>query len=259
MNWKSARSPELPMRLNPPSFRSLLPLLLLTASLVAVTGCSHRARVSYAPPPAIGPNGGAQPSYSRAERADWHYVQTHRPLYYQIGMASWYGPQYNHHRAADGQVYDQDSISAAHRTLPLGSIIKVTNMSTGQTSVMRVTDRGPFVPGRILDLSEAAAKQVGIWREGVGKVRIDVYYTPASVTDGGRWAVQIGAFRHRRAATRLEDKLQRRYRTASVIEFKGPTGDWVRIRPENGNRAQAVEIARNLRPSEGEAYLVRLD
>jgi rare lipoprotein A len=247
------------MRLIPSPFRSILPVLLLTAPLAVITGCSHRAHVSYAPPPAIGPSGSARPAYSKAERADWRYVKTHRPLYYQVGMASWYGPQYNHHRAADGQVYDQDGISAAHRTLPLGSLIKVTNLSTGQTAVMRVTDRGPFVPGRILDLSEEAAKQVGIWREGVGKVRIDVYYTPSSVTAGGRWAVQIGAFRHRRAAMRLEDKLQRHYRSASVIEFKGPTGDWVRIRPANGNRNQAVQIAHNLHPSEGEAYLVRLD
>ncbi len=239
--------------------RSSIPVLLLSASIAALTGCSHRARVSYAAPPAIGAYDAAQPSYSKAEKADWRYVKTHRPLYYQVGMASWYGPQYNHHRSADGQVYNQDSISAAHRTLPLGSLIKVTNLGTGQVAVMRVTDRGPFVPGRILDLSEEAAKQVGIWREGVGKVRIDVYYTPASVTDGGRWAVQIGAFRNRRAAIRLEDKLQRNYRSASVIEFAGPTGDWVRIRPENGNRDQAIEIARNLRPSEGEAYLVRLD
>jgi len=199
------------------------------------------------------------PAYSRSEQADWHYVETHRPLYYQIGMASWYGPQYNHHRAADGEVYHQNSISAAHRTLPLGSLIKVTNMSTGQAAVMRVTDRGPFVPGRILDLSEAAAKEVGIWREGVGKVRIDVYYTPEPVTEGGRWAVQIGAFHSRRAAVRLESKLQRRYRTASVIEFKGPTGNWVRIRPEDGNREQAVQIVHSVRPSEGKAYLVRLD
>lgn len=243
--------------------RSCFSALLLTASIAMLTGCGHRARVSYAPPPAIGPNGnpepGVQPSYPPRESADWRYVETHRPLYVQTGVASWYGPPYNHRRGADGEIFDEDAVTAAHRTLPLGSLIKVTNLHTGQAAVMRVTDRGPFVPGRILDLSEGAAKEIGIWRPGTGEVRIDVYYTPVPVQEGGRWAVQIGAFSSRRAAIHLEDRLQRRYRTASVIEFKGPTGDWVRIRPEDGNRELATEIARNLRPSQGEAYLVRLD
>ena len=246
--------------------RAPLSALLLTASIATLTGCSHRARVSYAPPPAIGPYGNAEPGYQPAQpapspamSADWQYVQSHRPLFSEEGIASWYGPPYNHRRGADGQVFDEDQVSAAHRTLPLGSLIQVTNMRTGQTAVMRVTDRGPFVPGRILDLSEGAAKEVGIWRPGTGEVRIDVYYTPEPLDAGGRWAVQIGAFSSQRQAIRLEDRLQRQYRSASVIEFTGPTGEWVRIRPEDGNREIAVEIAQELRPSEGEAYLVRLD
>ncbi len=87
-----------------------------------------------------------------------------------------------------------NAMTAAHRTLPLGSIVRVTNLKTGHSALVRITDRGPFIPGRILDLSLAAAKQVDVWLPGVATVRIDVLETPAPLNIGGRWAVQIGAF-----------------------------------------------------------------
>ncbi len=227
-------------------------------ALMLATGCGHR-RVAYAPPP---PPSVAGPRYARPNRqyrADEEFVRTHRPILTETGLASWYGPNYNHHRAADGAVYNQNQVSAANRTLPLGSLIKVTNVRTGQWAIMRVTDRGPFVKGRILDLSLAAAKETGIWLPGVAEVRMDVYSTPEPIGYGGRWCVQIGAFSRKRAALRLQSRLQRRYRGAYVIEFHGPTGYWVRINPAHDNRRLAVEIADRLRPSQGSAFLVRLD
>jgi rare lipoprotein A len=183
----------------------------------------------------------------------------HRPIYTEDGVASWYGPPYHNRRGANGQVYDEHQLSAANRTLPMGSLIKVTNLRTGQSAVMRVTDRGPFVPGRVIDLSLAAAKQVGVYLPGTAEVRIDVYETPKPMNEGGRWAVQIGAFRHKSEALRLQEHLERKFTTANVIEFTGPTGDWVRIRPANDDRGRAEQIAHEIRPVEGEAYLVRLD
>ncbi len=174
-------------------------------------------------------------------------------------MASWYGPNYHAHRGANGQIYDQNGISAAHRTLPMGSLIRVTNLQTGQTAIMRVTDRGPFVPDRIIDLSIGAAKEVGVWRPGTARVRVDVYDTPHPIASGGRWCVQIGAFSSEHDAIKLEEHLSRKYETANVIEFTGPTGHWVRIRPLADDRQRAVEIANSISPKEGEAYLVRLD
>jgi len=174
-------------------------------------------------------------------------------------VASWYGPPYHNRVGANGEIYNENQLSAAHRTLPMGSLIRVVNLKTGQSAVMRITDRGPFVPGRILDLSVAAAKAVGLWRAGIGEVRIDVFSTPKPMDVGGRWCVQIGAFSHAGAAKHLEGELDREYPTANVIEFQGPTGFWVRIRPENDDRALATEIAQTLKPSEGEAWLVRLD
>jgi rare lipoprotein A len=88
---------------------------------------------------------------------------------------------------------------------------------------------------------------------------VEVFAAPSSLDRGGRWCVQIGAFKSERGSYKLRDQLARKYSTAKVIEFTGPTGHWVRIRPAGDDKGRAVEIARGLQPSEGEAYLVRLD
>jgi rare lipoprotein A len=238
--------------------------------LVLLAGCA-RKQVAYTPPPPpapvtpetqppstpLPPEPTAKPGAYRD--ADEEYVATHSPIFSETGLASWYGPPYHNRTGADGTVYNEHHMSAAERTLPMGSLIRVTNVRTGQTAVMHVTDRGPFVAGRILDLSLAAAKATGVWGPGVAEVRVDVYSTPRPIESGGRWCVQIGAFSHQGEALHLESKLEREYRSANVIEFAGPTGYWVRIRPENDNRELAMEIANRLRPNEGEAWLVRLD
>ncbi|HUB19323.1 MAG TPA: septal ring lytic transglycosylase RlpA family protein [Acidobacteriaceae bacterium] len=258
--------PFLPVQ--PISFRSLRLAVLAAAVLTLLAGCSHR-KVAYTPPPPPPVTPEAAPSTSAATpstpapvpslTADEEFVDTHTPIYSETGIASWYGPPYHNRVGANGEVYNENGISAAHRTLPMGSLIRVVNLKTGQSAVMRITDRGPFVPGRILDLSIGAAKAVGIYRAGLGDVRIDVFSTPKPIDEGGRWCVQIGAFLHEKSALKLQSELEREYRSANVIEFQGPTGYWVRIRPLNDNRTQAVAIAQSLQPSEGEAWLVRLD
>jgi rare lipoprotein A len=192
-------------------------------------------------------------------KVDEEFVASHPVIYSEEGLASWYGPPYDKHRGANGQIFDKDALTAAHRTLPMNSLIKVTNLTSGQAVIVRVTDRGPFVHDRKLDLSLASAKAIGVWRAGVMRVRIDVYAAPAALDHGGRWCVQIGAFKDGKGAEKLRDQLTRKYHTANVIEFTGPTGHWVRIRPLEDDKGRAVEIARDLEPSEGEAYLVRLD
>jgi rare lipoprotein A len=191
---------------------------------------------------------------------DLRYVNTHPPIQTEIGLATWYTAPYKGRKAANGEVFDDAALTAAHRTLPMGSLVVVTNLSTGQYAAMRITDRGPFVDGRIVDLTVASAKATGVYRAGVVRVRLDVYQTPKPIEIGGRWCVQIGAFHSEHQAIKLKSQLQSRYPDATVIEFPGfESSYWVRIRPVGDNRQQAELIARQLRPAEGEAFLTRLD
>jgi rare lipoprotein A len=95
------------------------------------------------------------------------------------GIASWYGPPYHGRQAADGEIYDMEKMTAAHRTLPFNTWVRVTNMANGKTTDVRITDRGPFVDGRIIDLSKAAARQLDLLGPGVGRVHLEVIHPPA--------------------------------------------------------------------------------
>lgn len=182
------------------------------------------------------------------------------PVFTEIGQSTWYGPNYHHHNAADGTVYDQNGMTAAHRTLPLGSTARITNLQTGAQVLVRITDRGPFAPGRVLDLSMGAAKAIGVYRAGVVRVRVEAF--PHLTSDpAGRWCVQTGAFKEQTDALDLKAALLERYGTAKVIEFAGPTGFWVRIDPATRSKAQAEEVLAWIGNPDPAAlpYLVRTD
>ena len=238
--------------------RSVFPGLLLLAAFTA--GCGHHRHSAHAapqqtaPPP---PDQSAQPGQSsqlnrpqQLPRIPITPVPPGGVVDLNLG-----------HDMGNGQVFSDQALTAAHRTLPMGSLVTVTNLKTGQTSAMRITDRGPFVDGRIVDLTIASAKATGIYRAGAAEVRLDVYQTPKPIASGGRWCVQIGAFKSERKAEKLKSELLRQYPTSNVIEFPGQDSYWVRIRPVGDNRQQAEWIARHLRPSEAEAeaFLTRLD
>lgn len=197
------------------------------------------------------------------ERANTEVVaplpSSEKPIYTETGLASWYGPPYHNRRSANGEVYDMNQMTAAHRTLPLNSIVRVTNVKTGASVVVRITDRGPFIGERMLDLSLAAAKAVDVWEPGTAWIKMDVLATPAPIDRGGKWEVQIGAFDSTEAAEQLKQEIVSRYRPARVIEFTGPTGEWVRVRVQNDDRQLAEEISQNLSTPEGGVFLVRLD
>jgi len=249
----------------------------LALMLAAISGCRHRQAVYQplpqalppvqqpqtaennpypTPPPARIPITPAPPD--GIDAADLQFIATHRPLLTEVGYATWYTAPYGR-KAANGELFDNYAYTAANRTLPMGSLVVVTNLKTGQSSAMRITDRGPFVEGRIVDLTIASAKATGIYRDGLDRIRLDVYETPKPIWTGGRWCVQIGAFSSERAAKHFKDELMRRYPTANVIEFPGEKSYWVRIRPAGDDRAMAEWLADHLHPSEGEAYLTRLD
>ena len=184
-----------------------------------------------------------------------------KPTVTEVGLASWYGPPYAGRKGADGTIYDQNAMTAANLTLPLGSVVRVTNLANGQSVIVRITDRGPFVRGRIIDLSLAAARATDIYRAGVAKVRIEAVTPPPSPTSipGGRWCVQIGAFYNPEDAIQLKNDLSHRYAAAKVIEFQGPTGYWVRINPKFADKLSASEIADSIHIPDAEPYLTRTD
>ena len=150
--------------------------------------------------------------------------------------------------------------TAAHPTLPLGSIVRVTNLESNQSAIVRITDRGPFVEGRVVDLSEAAAKKIGMLEKGTVEVKLEVLKTPVPLSNAGRWAVQIGGSDKEKAARELAAHFTRRYHTANVTTFDSPVGAWwVRIRVKDDLRTRAEEVARDTKTSEGAIFLVRLD
>jgi rare lipoprotein A len=243
-----------------------------------LSGCGHKEAVASLPAPQAAPPPVQAQSYPPASGTtstvriaptpappggvsdeDLDYINTHKPVLIEEGLATWYTAPYKGRRAANGQVFSDHALTAAHRTLPMGSLVVVTNLKTGQSSAMRITDRGPFSEDRILDLTIASAKATGVYSAGLTRVRMEVYRSPKPIDSGGRWCVQIGAFKSEHKAKKLKAQLLRKYPEASVIEFPGEASYWVRIRPQGDDRAQASLIARHLRPAEGEAYLTRLD
>jgi rare lipoprotein A len=256
----------------------------LAVALLGASGCRHRNQAQLPPPQALPPPP-EQPVYAPppppavseeqvpppgripitpvppggVTADDLDYIATHRPILTQEGYATWYTAPYQGRKAANGQVFSDYAMTAAHRTLPLGALIMVTNLTTGQSAAMRINDRGPFVEDRVLDMTIASAKATGIYRAGLALVRIDVYETPKSINTGGRWCVQIGALHSEREAIKLKEELLRTYADSNVIEFPGENSYWVRIRPEGDDRQMAEYIARHLQLNEGTAYLTRLD
>jgi rare lipoprotein A len=183
-----------------------------------------------------------------------------KPLFEETGIASWYGAPYHNRRGSNGEVYNMHAMTAAHLTLPLGSIVRVTNLKTGHAALVRITDRGPFVPGRLIDLSLAAAKALDVYLPGVAKVRLEVLQAPVPLDTGGRWAVQIGSFTGQKAAAELAEHLQKRYQTAKVVKFVSPVGVWwVRVRVLDDDRQRATALAHETETTEGSVFLVRLD
>ena len=144
-----------------------------------------------------------------------------------MGTASWYGEPFHGRRTANGEVYDMHRLTAAHKTLPFDTLLRVENLDNGREVVVRVNDRGPFVKGRILDLSYGAARTLGMHVAGLARVRITVVEdVPGFLVDQRSFTIQIGAFQDRGHADALARDARGRGFDARV-EAEGP---WFRVR-----------------------------
>ncbi len=177
------------------------------------------------------------------------------------GIASWYGYPYHGRRSANGEIYDMEKLTAAHRTLPFDTWLEVRNVSNDKHVNVRITDRGPFVDGRVIDVSKAAAREVDLLGPGISQVRLTVIAPPpaAELPAQNLFAVQIGAFRDRDRAEALRQEYERQFGTAKLVYRGGDPGVWrVLVGNETSLDAANGLLARILEKT-SPAFVVRLD
>jgi rare lipoprotein A len=180
----------------------------------------------------------------------------------ETGMASWYGNPYHGHRAASGEIFDMEKLTAAHRTLPFGTRVRVTETKGGRSVEVRINDRGPFAEDRIIDVSRAAARRLGLLGSGKALVRLKVIgAVPAR--GGESYAVQVGAFRERANAERLRAAMERPYGAAQVLEREGSPPMWRVLVGRVASAEEATQLARRIRSDARAAgsspFVVRVD
>ena len=179
--------------------------------------------------------------------------------YTEEGNASWYGNPFHGRRASNGEIYDMHKLTAAHRTLPFDTMVRVTNLTNNKSTVVRITDRGPFVENRIIDLSQAAAREIESIGPGVVLVRLELLGN-VDPTEG-YFTVQVGAFRDRGNAERLRDRLSVSYTPIFIQQYDSPDGTFYRVRVGKiSGESAAQDFAEQLRSKEGFTPMVlRLD
>lgn len=208
----------------------ILPILIVLISLLTACGPptpTYRVKVMDTP---------SQPNLHPTQRPYTVNDQKYSPIpdaegFSEEGLASWYGKDFHGRKTSNGEIYDMYAMTAAHKILPMNVFLKVTNLNSGQSAVVRVNDRGPFVKSRIIDLSYSAAKQLGVVGPGTAPVRIEAlgyresakpgapsnYQQPDSYAPGP-FVVQVGAFTVKENAYRLADKLKKQYGASAVAE-----------------------------------------
>ncbi len=173
----------------------------------------------------------------------------------QTGVASWYGHPFDGRLTANGEIYDMEKMTAAHRTLPFGTVLRVERLDNGKTTEVRINDRGPFVKDRIIDLSHAAAQAISM--PGIANVRLQVIRTPATRA-ADSFAVQVGAFSKRSEADQLRARLEQKYGSATLI-YRDRDQTWcvlVGLQPDIvGANALAAQLDKESPP----AFVVRVD
>jgi rare lipoprotein A len=168
----------------------------------------------------------------------------------QTGIASWYGPGFHGKATASGEIYDQNELTAAHQTLPLGSKVMVTNLENGSTAEVLVNDRGPFAKNRIIDLSYAAAQSINMVGPGTALVRIDVIASPIrleTIRSSLDYTLQLGSFTQLENAQQLRDRLARSFANVTINPLRSKDNTYYRVHLGTfSNRGAAEEQARQV-------------
>jgi len=234
-------------------------LSIAMAGTILLAGC-HRKRVAQAPPPAptpVAPAVSTPPAVSTVPTP----AAPAPPLEPgETGVASWYGHPFHGRASASGEIYDMEQMTAAHRTLPFGTMVRVHDLDNEKSVDVRINDRGPFVDGRIIDLSHAAARAIEMIGPGTARVRLEILSAPVPVQS--YFGVQVGAFRNRTSAEGLRLAMEAKYGRARVVQRADTPGWWHVVvgleLTENGAHALASRI-RDEDSSVTTAFVVRLD
>ena len=227
--------------------RTHRPLLLFLSVLVMaalVQGCSTR-NTGYQ-------NGKYRGTSPYTVRGKTYYPLKSAHDFVETGTASWYGPGFHGKKTSNGERYNQNAMTAAHKLLPFGTRLRVTNLENGRVTEVRINDRGPFVGSRIIDLSRAAAKELGMLNKGTAKVRLvaleDGREAPVLTPDGdmlGLFYVQIGSFRELPRATSLADFMRTQGYGCRISRHDGNDLNFVQLGPYH-SRSSAEKTARSL-------------
>jgi len=225
-------------------------LSLLICAVVFLSACGHKTVQVKAPQPA--PVKAPQPAPVVSKDLE--------------GLASYYAEPYHGRRTASGEIFDSyRGLTAAHRTLPFNTLVRVTNKKNGREVDVRINDRGPWVQGRVIDLSVRAARQIDLVRAGVVPVKLKVLSQQAvkaptpSATPGPALAVQVGSFESRRAAEDLKRRLEAKYANVTIKTFTADKTIY-RVRIGHEPSLQAAEkLAAQLRKQDMKGFVVRAD
>lgn len=238
----------------------------LALGIVVLSGCAHkhtrRASVPPPPPPAGRPSkpesNSRTPTESRTRPSPAN--PSSAPLLVENGKASWYGHPYHGRAAANGEIYDMEKMTAAHRTLPFDTWVRVVNLTNEKAVEVRITDRGPFVDGRIIDLSHAAARAIDMIGPGTADVRVEVIREPDK-TPTALYGVQVGAFRSRENAERERARMEKQYGRAKLVKRDGDTTVWRVLVGAEKSEDAADALRERIRQDSHErnGFVVRLD
>jgi rare lipoprotein A len=152
--------------------------------------------------------------------------------YKEVGLASWYGGEFHGRKTACGEIYDMDGPTAAHRTLPFHTRVRVTNLENGRKTEVRINDRGPFVSGRIIDLSHKGAQAIGLLGPGTAKVSLEAigYDGGPAPSMEGTYAIQVGSFAERENALRFQEELGKSHRQVHIVLWESNFKRLYRVR-----------------------------
>ncbi len=179
--------------------------------------------------------------------------------YAEEGIASWYGVPYHGRPAADGEIYDMETLVAAHRVIPFNTWLRVTNAANGKSVDVRVIDRGPFIEGRLIDLSKAAARAIDLIGPGTGQVRLEVISAPQDIPSNDFYAVQVAAFSIYANAERARTAYAERFGTAQLAVKQGNVPLWRVLVGKEKSMHGAQQLSEQLRAEDKDVFVVRLD